>query len=74
VVICRIMTRAKHSYSVAIMKCKSYRLLRQPHLNRPCCLFNDLVVRNVSGTKHRVSRIPGMCNSTRGTRTHCVVL
>ncbi|KAF8123943.1 hypothetical protein EV363DRAFT_756729 [Boletus edulis] len=68
VVICRIMTRAKHSYSVAIMK------LRQSHLNRPCFLFNDFVVRNVFGDEAPVSRIPGTCHSTRGTRTHCVVL
>lgn len=61
-IVCQIMTKAKHSHLVAIVKGKSRWLFsssvlnfvlvpdaeNQPHLKGPWFLFNDFVVRNIS--------------------------
>ncbi|KAN0075425.1 Ubiquitin carboxyl-terminal hydrolase domain containing protein [Tylopilus felleus] len=45
-IVCQIMTKAKHSHLVAIMKVPDAE--NQPHLKGPWFLFNDFVVRNIS--------------------------
>ncbi|KAH0830330.1 ubiquitin carboxyl-terminal hydrolase-domain-containing protein [Lanmaoa asiatica] len=48
-IVCQIMTKAKHSHLVAIVKGKSLpEAESQPHLKGPWFLFNDFVVRNIS--------------------------
>ncbi|KAF9234026.1 ubiquitin carboxyl-terminal hydrolase-domain-containing protein [Melanogaster broomeanus] len=45
-IVCQIMTKAKHSHLVAIIKIPEAE--SQPNLKSPWFLFNDFVVRNIS--------------------------